>query len=526
MLVTGGFTGVANNNFIVSFPLDTVDIYDPGTGRWSAVPSVDQSSLLNRVLKLADGTVLFVGVGFGPDEQVTGTAYGLDTTDLSWKKFADPPAARAFHQMVLMGDGRVMVAGGIELNDDLSSFRRERINTVDIFDPASNTWQQAAPMSTASEELWLFTLNDGRVLSIVGEDEASSDSPVYAQIYDPDTDKWTVVDSADPYYLPTGAVQLSDGRVLVAGTLKGSGTTSYGFSGGLLTFVTLPDGRRYFGEQARDLSRAKVYDPATDTWEATLGSTGIRTSASLTLLRDGRVLVAGGEDSEEDFSAGYSFDYRLYSTTVVYDPELNFWSPGPDLAERRMDHSAILIPDGRVIFLGGIGLTEVSTGREEIVLLNALEVVEAMAIPRINPAAVTTEAEEYPCETVALPASSVGLAQADGSLSPEDILGEAHATMSALDSYHAELRWAIIDNEPGSGLTECERVATDFQAPDRIRANYSRYYARCLARSHFGSFSSVLLPMELTTSPESGRAMTAGSPNFAQTPWIPSVKTS
>ena len=478
MLISGGYTGIANNNFIVPFPLDTVDVYDPGTGRWSAVPLVDQSSRLNRVLKLPDGTVLFVGVVFGTDEQVTGAAYGLDTNDLSWRQFADPPTARSFHQMVLMADGRVMVAGGIDLNDEASSFRPELLNTVDIFDPDANMWQQAAPMSTASEELWLFPLSDGRVLSILEEDEASSESPVHAQLYDPDTDTWTVVDSADPYYLPTGAVQLSDGRVLVAGRLNLSGPGRYGFSEDRLTYVELPDGRRYYGELVRDLfPEAKVYDPATDTWTATLGSLGGRTSASLTLLRDGRVLVAGGEeDTMYDFGLSGE-DFGFLSTTAVYDPELNFWSPGPDLTERRIDHSATLIPDGRVIFLGGIGLTEVSTDREELVPINVLEVVESMAIPQIDPAAVFIEAEEYSCETVPIPASSAGLTQAGRSLAPIDILGAARVAMNELDSYHVQLRWAIVDDETDSGFGECERLATDFQAPDRFRADHSRYYA-------------------------------------------------
>ena len=33
----GGFTGVANNNFIAPFPLGLVQLYDPETGMWSIV---------------------------------------------------------------------------------------------------------------------------------------------------------------------------------------------------------------------------------------------------------------------------------------------------------------------------------------------------------------------------------------------------------------------------------------------------------------------------------------------------------
>ena len=204
ILVSGGFTGIANNNFIVPFPLDTIDIYDPKTGLWSTVPLEDQREVLSRALKLRDGTVLFIGAGAGSNEQAAGVAFGLNITDLSWRHFADPPTARAFHSMVLLRDGRVMVAGGIDLNDEGSSYFPEPINAVDILDPAANTWQQAAPMSTASWALWLFLLNDGRVLSI-GTDETSNDLSVHVQIYDPDSDSWVVVDSHDPYYVPNGS---------------------------------------------------------------------------------------------------------------------------------------------------------------------------------------------------------------------------------------------------------------------------------------------------------------------------------
>ena len=478
VLVSGGFTGIANNNVILRIILDTTDVFDPGTGQWSAVPTEVRRSFANGVLKLPDGTVLFVGVDEDSSaEGATGAAYRLNTSDLSWKHLADPPTARAFPRIVLLGDGRVMVAGGFDLNEELSIFSPESTKTVDIFDPAANSWHQAAPISAASEEMWLFPLNDGRVLAIAGEDETSDDSPVHAQLYDPDSDTWAVVDSFEPYYLPKGAVQLSDGRVLVAGTLDFLRSTGRGFSGDLLTFVSLPDGRAYYGDRARDIfPDAMVYDPATDTWTPTLGNPGRRTSASLTLLRDGRVLMAGGEDDTTYDYEPSGKDLGFLSTTAVYDPELNFWSPGPDMAEGRSEHSATLVPDGRVLFLGGIGLTKVSEGREEMVPLKALEFIDSAAIPQADPAALTTlEAEGDLCVTVPIPAPSAEIALARGSLSPKEILGAAHAALSALESYHVELGLTIVDDETGSGFADCRSLVSDFQAPDRVREHISDY---------------------------------------------------
>ena len=56
---------------------------------------------------------------------------------------------------------------------------------------------------------------------------------------------------------------------------------------------------------------------------------------SMTLLPDGRVLVVGGEDPAGERNAPHS-------TTEIFDPGTETWSPGPDLSEPRFDHSATL----------------------------------------------------------------------------------------------------------------------------------------------------------------------------------------
>ncbi len=495
ILISSGFDG------ILGWPSYEMDIYDTGTGGWSRILLDDQGISRVEALKLPDGTVLFVGVrGYGTDEQVTGAAYGLNPTDLSWTQFADPPAAKAFHRMIQLKDGRVMVAGGIDLSDEAWGLSADPINTVDIYDPAANAWQQAAPMNTASQDLWLFLLNDGRVLAITGENEDSRDSRVYAQVYDPGSDTWTVVDGSDPAYLPTGAVQLSDGKVLVLGQLnEREATRAWRTVDGELIEVKLRDGRVYHGDRIREVfPDAKVYDPATDAWTATLGRLGRRvdaspsrscsvvscegmTAISLTLLRDGRVLLAGGVDyGTEGFTEA---SFTLYSSTAIYDPQSNSWSPGPNLTERRAYHSATLMPDGWVFLLGGIGLRKLEDS-EVPYSLRTLEAIDSMAMPPMDAVALTApKSEEYSCEAIPIPEPSADLTPSGESLSPKDILGAANAAMNTLDSYHVELRSTVVsstlefgpDSPNASPIANCTRGAINFQAPDRVREHYSSY---------------------------------------------------
>ena len=77
--------------------------------------------------------------------------------------------------------------------------------------------------------------------------------------------------------------------------------------------------------------------------------THARMSHTLTLLPDGRVIAVGGEDPLD------SSQPVIYSTTEIYDPDANSWSPGPNLSEPRSSHSATLLPDGRIFLVGGIG---------------------------------------------------------------------------------------------------------------------------------------------------------------------------
>jgi hypothetical protein len=60
-----------------------------------------------------------------------------------------------------------------------------------------------------------------------------------------------------------------------------------------------------------------------------------------TLLQDGRVLVAGGFDSDN------------VKTAELYDPSSGTWAPTGDLNVARYGHTATLLPDGSVLIAKG-----------------------------------------------------------------------------------------------------------------------------------------------------------------------------
>src|SRR5262249_27778975 len=122
-------------------------------------------------------------------------------------------------------------------------------------------------------------------------------------------------------------VVLNDGRVLAVGGVTTVVTT--------VGTVTIP------------LASAEIYDPRTGIWTST-GSMGTpRNDLALVVLRDGRVLAAGG-------GTGAQMNARL-ATAEIFDPRTGQWTPtGPMTAPRsEVEYASVLLPDGRVLVPGG-----------------------------------------------------------------------------------------------------------------------------------------------------------------------------
>ena len=338
VLVTGGFTGVANNNFIAPFPLGFTQIYDPETEWWTLLEPLQGLSVLNSAAQLGDGEVLIVGLGF--DEE--GAASIFDPADDSWEPLPDPPASRGAPNIVLLDDGRALAVGGVDAGG--SGYSPAPSDVVEVFDPETGEWREASPMPRPGLEQALVALPGGRALAAQTEYGRA-----FAAVYDSSSDVWT---STRPGQIPDHldrapeAVALRDGRALVTGWRNATGD-----AGDDDRCERTPDA------ETCGLTGSAIYDPSTGEWTPTSPMAQSRVDHTLTLLRDGRVLAAGGELLLADRQAQAS-ETVVLATTEIFDPASNSWSPGPDLEEARMHHAAALLPDGRVLFIGGVSIED------------------------------------------------------------------------------------------------------------------------------------------------------------------------
>jgi uncharacterized repeat protein (TIGR03803 family) len=201
-----------------------------------------------------------------------------------------------------------------------------------------------------------------------------------AELYDPARGEWTRTGSLTNGRFDHRATLLPGGEVLVAGGTVGfdtndlpvvaasaelfdpdtgtwaptgmMATNRFGF-----TMTLLADGKVLAAGGANSngaLACVEVYDPITRQWTPTNPMHTPRAGHTATLLPNDKVLVAGGLASQTDPAT------NTLSSAELYDPDAGTWTPTRAMIEPRTDHTATLLPGGNVLVAGG-GLQRIST---------------------------------------------------------------------------------------------------------------------------------------------------------------------
>lgn len=278
--------------------------------------------------------------------------------DPSWSSALPPVRIRTGHTMTLLGDGRVLLAGG-----------GTAPKTTEVLDPYRGRVELGPPLLVARRRHSATPLLSGRLLLAGGAGTAS------AELFDPATRTFTATGSMTKVREGHAALRLRSGKVLVVGGAAGDGTAElYDPSTGTWTptpartttgsgsLVLLGSGKALFVDDRTDMPghHAEIFDEAGGgSWAAVTAplSQGFGPS-TLTRLRDGRIAIGR---TIACFSVGGPPDCD--GLVEVFDPlgagGAGTLSPGPAFATGRLAPSATLLPTGAVLFAGG--------GAEEVV---------------------------------------------------------------------------------------------------------------------------------------------------------------
>ena len=188
---------------------------------------------------------------------------------------------------------------------------------------ASGNWSNTGSMSVARYYHTATILASGQVLVTGGANDTAILSS--AELYNPSTGKWTFTGSMTVPRYGHDAVLLQDGRVLVAG---GFPPACCGAPG---------------------LASAELYNPATGTWTATGNMTAGRVDFTLTLLSNGKVLAAGGDNVTN-------------TSAELYDPATGTWTATGSMTTGNNNPGAVLLQNGQVFVTANLNLYNPSTG--------------------------------------------------------------------------------------------------------------------------------------------------------------------
>jgi hypothetical protein len=271
VLLPNGHVLVAGGNN-ASGTLASAELYNPSTGAWTATGSMITARFDFSLTLLPDGEVLAVQ---GTSAELYNPATG------TWTATGSPTSSVGGPNAALLLNGQVLVIG-------------ESINTPsELYDPSTRAWSATGSTGTTMPNPITARLPNGDVLA-TGSFASGAASDSTAALYDPSTGQFTLEPGPCSCRGFNGAL-LQTGKVLVAG--------------GFITVHRLPY------NITESVNSAELWDPSTQAWTSTGNLNTSRGAESLTILSNGKALVAGGDTFDK-----HTGQLVITATAELYTP--------------------------------------------------------------------------------------------------------------------------------------------------------------------------------------------------------------
>jgi WD40 repeat protein len=290
-------------------------------GEFRAAGALLTSHSFHSSTLLPDGKIFI-----GGDSDVLSDGKVTETYDVATGTSVRGPdllLARYGHAGVLLPSGQVLIVGGYLGGTDGTT------DTTDVYDPSSDTILAGPILPQASAYQSIAVLPDGSIVVAGGRDPNNIFAVDTVLIYDPSGGSFNSAGMLAYSVAGSSSTVLTDGRLLFAG----------GF--GLI----------FKGEL---VSASEIYDPSLRQSVGSADMSVCREFHTATLLSNGTVLVAGGEaSSPSPCSFETSPSPSPSSTMEIYDAVKGTFTRTGDMTTARVSHTATLLPNGKVLIVGG-----------------------------------------------------------------------------------------------------------------------------------------------------------------------------
>lgn len=300
---------------------------------------------------LQDGRVLLTG-GLALDDQYIRATASAEVYNPSNEVFTlteDMNERRQFHSATLLTNGMVLIAGG--------KFLGAATSGVDVFNPTNGTFTAVASLSVARSSHTATLMPDGNVIFAGG----AGSNTLIERFYFTNA-QWSVAVAGNLSIPRSGhlATLLDDGKILFAGGGGGSNpfaeeydpvtgvSTTVAPNGHAVPVVAVAQGKVLLhGSLVQPHLEAEMYSIQSNSFTTLVPPPDPHYDANYLTLSSGEVLISAG----------------IFSFAVdIFDPRTGTFTASYPMAGTRHNHSAVQLLDGRILLTGGYDLEGTLSG--------------------------------------------------------------------------------------------------------------------------------------------------------------------
>jgi len=316
-------------------PVTLTRCIDATGGKWEELPGAPQITMMHAVLLANSNRVLFWGYGPRADHaRIWDQTTGLYTSP------ANQPAALSADENIWSGAhaylndaaGTILCFGGFISTPTRPippPWSADTERRAFLFNPTTNSFSHASELHTGRFYPTAISLPDGRPMTLFGQDNANGAATAASlEVFTPGgAGTWSAAKALpfNFFYYPWTFV-LPSGELFIAGPQKPA--------------------RRF------DWTATPVIDDPARQYDQISSQRGVNMDGTAVLLPlrpphyEPRIMVAGGQPADATQSAEW-IDLSVLTPKPA-------WQPLPDMNVPRDKVNSVLLPDGRVLIVGGI----------------------------------------------------------------------------------------------------------------------------------------------------------------------------